>query len=253
MSAKVSGKGRGAATSRSPEIRARVGAYDWPDVERRLNERGHARLPALLDRAECRALRELYGDRERFRSFVDLGSHRYGDHGDYRYFARPLPGLVDQLRTHLYSRLAPIANRWQEALGREERFPRSLRGFLETCRAHGQERPTPLVLRYEAGGYNCLHQDLYGDVAFPLQVAVLLSDPAREFESGPFLLTEQRPRMQSRGESIALAQGEALVFPNRERPVLGKRGHYRAVVRHGVAVIERGERYTLGIIFHDAR
>jgi hypothetical protein len=157
------------------------------------------------------------------------------------------------MRTHLYARLAPIANAWQIALGRESRFPRGLGPFLARCHAHGQHRPTPLILRYDPGGYNCLHQDLYGEIAFPLQVAVLLSDPGSDFSGGAFLLTEQRPRMQSRGEAIVLAKGEALVFPNRERPIASNRGHSGAIVRHGVSRIETGERFTLGIIFHDAK
>jgi hypothetical protein len=183
---------------------------------------------------------------------VDLGRQRFGDRGDYRSFAHPLPAEIQTLRSALYRGLAPIANRWQEALGLPERFPRGLPAFLRTCRDAGQTRPTPLVLHYLEGGYNCLHQDRYGAVAFPLQVAILLSTPERDFAGGEFLLTEQRPRMQSRGEAVPLARGEGIVFPNAERPVRGRRGPFRAQVRHGVSRLERGERYTLGIIFHDA-
>lgn len=239
--------------SGSEVLRRRIGAFDWRSIARDLDAMGHARMPGLLDAEECDFLRHLYRERARFRSFVDLAGHRYGDRGDYRYFARPLPALVQTLRTHLYARLAPIANAWQKALGRESRFPRGLGPFVARCHANGQQRPTALLLRYDPGGYNCLHQDVYGEVAFPLQVAVLLSDPHDEFSGGDFLLTEQRPRMQSRGEAIALERGEGLIFPNRERPVEGRRGHSAARVRHGVSRVESGERFTLGIIFHDAR
>jgi uncharacterized protein len=233
-------------------LRGRVDGVDWQALESALDERGFARVPRLLPPAACRAFVRLYGERARFRSFVDLGQKRFGDRGDYRYFAHPLPAEVEALRAALYRGLAPIANRWQQALGAAERFPRSLPAFLCTCRDAGQTRPTPLVLHYLEGGYNCLHQDRYGVVAFPLQVAILLSTPERDFEGGEFLLTEQRPRMQSRGEAVRLERGEAIVFPNAERPVRGRRGTLRAQVRHGVSRLARGERYTLGIIFHDA-
>ena len=238
--------------SEAAKLAARVRGYDWGELERCLEMHGHARLPGLLTAAECAEMRDLYDERDRFRSFVDLGAKRFGDHGDYRYFAHPLPPLVKTLRARLYARLAAIANRWQSALGRAERFPPSLRAYIAACHAAGQSRPTPLLLRYHAGGYNCLHQDLYGRMAFPLQVAVLLSDPARDFSGGEFLLTEQRPRAQSRGEAIALARGEGLVFPNRDRPVRGNRGVYAASVRHGVSRVHAGHRMTLGLIFHDA-
>lgn len=244
---------RGALAPNPSSVRTRLARYDWREVATALDSVGYGRLDGLLGATECRRLRDLYGDESRFRSFVDLGAHGYGDRGDYRYFDRPLPALVGQLRTQLYARLAPIANRWQERLGRPERFPDRLAAFVEVCHRAGQRRPTPLILRYNADGYNCLHQDLYGDVAFPLQVVVLLSDPERDFEAGAFLLTEQRPRMQSRGEAIELARGDALIFPNRDRPVEGKRGDYAATVRHGVSRILRGERFTLGLIFHDAK
>jgi hypothetical protein len=234
------------------ELRRRVGARDWKAVEGALAEQGYARLPRLLSPTACRDVIRMYGERERFRSFVELGQKRFGDRGDYRYFANPLPPELRALRAALYRRLAPIANRWQEALGRSERFPPSLSAFLRDCRDAGQTRPTPLVLHYRAGGYNCLHQDRYGKLAFPLQVAVLLSHPERDFRGGEFLLLEQRPRMQSRGEAIHLERGEGIVFPNAERPAPGSRGAVRAQVRHGVSRLLGGERYTLGLIFHDA-
>lgn len=227
--------------------------YDWRAVAAELDAWGRARLPGLLDAAECDALRALYPQRRRFRTFVDLARQRFGAGGDYRYFARPLPRLVQALRSGLYARLAPLANAWQARLGRAERFPPRLDAFLARCRAAGQTRPTPLLLRYEADGYNCLHQDLYGEVAFPLQVVCLLSRPVRDFEGGELLLVEQRPRQQSRGEALVLAQGEAVVFANAERPVDGARGTFRARMRHGVSRVHAGERTTLGILFHDAR
>lgn len=239
--------------SQSTKIAERVRDFDWPRISAAVDDLGHARLPHLLSADECRQISDLYVDRGRFRSFVDLGEKRFGDHGDYQYFAHPLPPLVRSLRTHLYSRLARIANRWQAELGRSERFPPGLRTYLQACHDAGQTRPTPLLLRYHEGGYNCLHQDLYGALAFPLQVAVLLSDPRRDFSGGEFLLTEQRPRMQSRGEAISLSRGEGLVFANRERPVQGKRGLYAVGVRHGVSRVHAGHRMTLGLIFHDAK
>ena len=234
------------------DVESRVRSRDWDEVAAQLDALGHARLPRLLRAAECRALARLYGEDERFRKTVDMERHRFG-RGEYRYFARPLPPLVTALRRALYPPLARIANRWQERLGLSERYEKSLRAFLARCRREGQTRPTPLLLRYEQGGENNLHQDLYGSVAFPLQVAVLLSKPGRDFEGGDFLLVEQRPRQQSRGEAIALAQGEAVVFPTRERPVEGARGVYRAQLRHGASRLLSGERSVLGIIFHDAR
>ncbi len=233
-------------------IRARVAAIDWPRVAAALDEEGHARLPGLLTAPECRELCALYGDEERFRKRVDLGRHRFGV-GEYRYFARPLPPLVDALRTHLYAPLARIANGWLERLGSDERFPATLARFVVHCREHEQTRPTPLLLRYQAGGCNRLHQDDYGEVVFPLQLTCMLSRPERDFTGGEFLLVEQRPRQQSLGEAIALACGEGIVFPCRERPVSGARGPYRAQLRHGVSRVRSGERTTLGIIFHDAK
>ncbi|MEE2678549.1 MAG: 2OG-Fe(II) oxygenase [Myxococcota bacterium] len=230
-----------------------VSRIDWAGLEASLDTHGHARLPGLLTARECRGLAQLSADPKRFRKQVDRGKQRFGEGGDYQYFSRPLPALVSRLRRSLYPGLARIANHWQRRLGSAQRFPSSLRPFLSECHAAGQERPTPLLLRYRAGGYNRLHQDLYGPVAFPLQVAVLLSNPATDFTGGEFLLVEQRARMQSRGDAIALRRGEAVVFPTRERPIAGARGTTRAQVRHGTSRLLSGNRLVLGIIFHDAK
>lgn len=216
-----------------------------------LDARGHARIPRLLSSEDCRKLIALYAQEKRFRSFVDMARHGFGV-GQYRYFADPLPAVVRSLRERFYERLAPVANEWEQRLGTDTRYPPTLSEFRRVCRSHDQARPTPLLLHYEAEGYNCLHQDLYGPVYFPLQVACLLSVPGDGFDGGELLLVEQRPRMQSRGEAISLAQGEAVVFPCRERPARGKRGYYRVGVRHGVSTLSSGERFTLGLIFHDA-
>jgi uncharacterized protein len=235
-----------------PEAAAeRVAAFDWPTVAASLDERGYATLPALLDAAECCRLAALYGDDRVFRSRVVMQRHGYGS-GEYKYLRYPLPGVVEALRRAIYPHLAPIANRWCERLRDEGRFPPALDAYLDLCHRAGQERPTPLILKYGAGDYNCLHQDLYGELVFPLQLTVLLSDPAQEFTGGEFLLVEQRPRMQSRGEVVPLRQGEAVIFPVHHRPVEGARGPHRVTMRHGVSRIRSGERCTLGIIFHDA-
>lgn len=238
--------------SRTPELATRAAALDWERVAAELDDIGHARVPGFLSAGECRALAALWGDAERFRKRVDLAQHRFGDVGEYQYFAYPLPDPVEALRHALYGPLARIANAWRERLGGGEHYPASLDAFLARCRREQQTRPTPLLLRYAAGGYNRLHQDLYGPVAFPLQVALLLSRPERDFSGGEFVLLEQRPREQARVEVVALAQGEAIVFPNRERPVRGPHGDRRVQVRHGVARLHTGRRTTLGIIFHDA-
>jgi hypothetical protein len=216
-----------------------------------LDERGSALLPGLLRPAECSSLANLYDQGELFRSHVVMARHGFGK-GEYRYFAYPLPPLVAELRASLYARLAPIANRWHERMGIETRFPPTHAEFLERCHAAGQTRPTPLLLRYREGDYNCLHQDLYGAHVFPLQVAILLSRPADDFTGGEFVLTEQRPRMQSRVEVLPLEQGDAVVFAVNTRPQKGTRGDYRVAMRHGVSRLRSGERHTLGIIFHDA-
>jgi hypothetical protein len=216
-----------------------------------LNERGCAVVESMLTAAECRALVALYEDDARFRSRVVMAKHGFG-RGEYRYFAYPLPPAVQSLRTALYPDLARIANEWNARLGVDTRYPAAHDEFLARCHAAGQRRPTPLVLRYGAGDYNCLHRDLYGPLVFPLQVAILLSDPREDFTGGEFVLTEQRPRMQSRAEVVPLSQGDAVVFAVSERPVTGTRGVYRVTHRHGVSRVRSGRRHTLGIIFHDA-
>ena len=235
----------------SKSIKARVAELDWARIGHDLDEHGYALTGTLLEPSECAALIALYPDRERFRSRIDMTRLRYGV-GEYKYFARPLPPEVQELRAALYKLLAPIANRWAKLLGGDDPYPSSLSAFLKSCAQHGQDRPTPLLLRYQAGGYNCLHQDLYGEVAFPLQFTCVLSRRGKDFTGGEFLLVEQRPRAQSRGEAISMDQGEAIIFTNRYRPIAGARGHYRVNVRHGVSTLRSGERYSLGIIFHDA-
>ncbi len=230
----------------------RLERLDWQDLERSIWDLGYVRTPPLLTSGECAGLISLYADDARFRKRIDMERHRFGV-GEYKYFAVPLPPLVQALRVALYPRLARVANGWMKALRSRTRFPADLDGLLRRCRRHGQTRPTPLLLRYEAGGYNCLHQDLYGEVAFPLQITCLLSRPAIDFTGGEFLLVEQRPRAQSKGEAITLGHGEAIIFPTRERPAAGARGYYRVAVRHGVSRLTWGSRVTLGVIFHDAR
>jgi hypothetical protein len=224
---------------------------DWPGFLAALDERGHAVLPGLLDAAECRALATFYERDTAFRSRVVMARHNFG-RGEYKYLRYPLPEPVAALRAALYPHLAPLANRWHERLRLAPRFPPRLDAYLARCHAAGQQRPTPLILRYEAGDYNCLHQDLYGDFVFPLQATVLLSRPGDDFTGGEFMLVEGRPRMQSRGEVVPLGQGDAVVFAVNQRPVAGTRGDYRATMRHGVSRLHSGRRFTLGVIFHDA-
>jgi hypothetical protein len=221
------------------------------DLGESLDALGFATLPGLVSAPDCAALAASWDRDGVFRKRVVMQQHGFG-RGEYRYFAYPLPGLVESLRSSLYAQLAPIANRWRSELGRPADFPDSLAEYLATCHTAGQTKPTPLVLRYEAGDFNCLHQDLYGEQVFPLQATVLLSDPARDFAGGEFLLVEQRPRAQSRGEVVPLSLGDAVVFPVRERPRRGARGFHRVQMRHGVSRIRSGLRFTLGIIFHDA-
>ncbi|MDN3921264.1 2OG-Fe(II) oxygenase [Roseateles violae] len=227
----------------------------WDEIEAALDAQGSALLPGLLAADECRAIAALYAQPDEeaalFRSRVVMERHGYG-RGEYRYFAYPLPPRIAELRAALYAALVPIANRWHAALGLATRFPAEHAEFLRRCHAAGQTRPTPLLLQYGAGDYNCLHQDLYGEQVFPLQIAVLLSEPGRDFEGGEFVLTEQRPRMQSRAEVAPLRQGDALVFAVNQRPVSGTRGIYRVAMRHGVSRLRAGRRHTLGLIFHDA-
>jgi hypothetical protein len=236
----------------SLSLAERLARLDWTAIGASLDEWGHARTPALLTPAECGELRALYVEEARFRSRVDMARFRFGV-GEYKYFADPLPTIVAGLREHAYAPLAAIANRWETTLKTRVRHPGDLGGLRLLCARRGQTKPTPLLLRYLPGGYNCLHQDLYGEVVFPLQLTVLLSEPGKDFEGGEFLLVEQRPRAQSRGSAVHLDQGEAVIFTTRHRPVSGARGHYRANMRHGVSRLLSGERYTLGVIFHDAR
>ena len=223
----------------------------WPDLLAALDERGYAVLPGLLDPASCGDLAALYEGEEAFRSRVVMARHNFGS-GEYKYLRYPLPAPVTALRQALYPRLAPLANLWHERLRLAPRFPASLAAYLARCHAAGQPRPTPLILKYEAGDYNRLHQDLYGEFVFPVQATILLSRPGRDFAGGEFLLVEQRPRMQSKGEVVPLRQGDAVVFAVNHRPVAGARGFYRATMRHGVSRLHSGHRFTLGIIFHDA-
>ena len=233
------------------DIAARVAGFDWEKVAAELDAQGCAVVGPVLTADECAALVGGYGDDALFRSKVIMARHGFG-RGEYKYFAAPVPPLIASLRTSLYPPLTEIANRWAEALGAAERFPPVHRAYLNRCHAAGQTRPTPLLLKYEAGDYNCLHQDVYGEHLFPLQLTVLLSRPGRDFEGGEFVLTEQRPRMQSRAEVVTLRRGEAVIFAVRERPVRGTRGVYRVNMRHGVSRLRSGQRFTLGVIFHDA-
>jgi hypothetical protein len=229
----------------------RIEALDWERIARDLDAQGYATTGPVLRAAECTELIALYPDRNRFRSRVVMERLRYGV-GEYKYFARPMPPLIEDLRIAMYRELAATANRWAERMRSRESYPASLDEFLKVCAAHGQTRPTPLILRYEQGGYNCLHQDLYGEVAFPLQFTCALSRRGRDFEGGELLLVEQRPRAQSRGEAIALDAGEGIIFANRYRPAAGTRGYHRVNLRHGVSTIKSGVRYAMGVIFHDA-
>lgn len=225
---------------------------DWPRIAADLDERGHARIERLLDPLACAAIAAGYDDDARFRSRVIMARHGFG-RGEYRYYAYPLPEPIATLRRTLYPQLVPIANRWNDAMGIDVRYPATHEDFIGRCHTAGQTRPTPLVLRYGAGDYNCLHQDLYGEHVFPLQVAIVLSQPGRDFDGGEFVLTEQRPRMQSRVDVVPLDQGDAVVFAVHHRPVRGSRGTYRVNLRHGVSRVRSGSRHTLGIIFHDAQ
>jgi hypothetical protein len=233
-------------------IATRVDAIDWQHVEGELIAQGYAVLKQLLEPDECSAVATLYPDDAHFRSRIVMSAHGFG-RGEYKYFSYPLPDLIAQLRPALYGRLYGIANRWNEAMGIDTRYPERHEAFLKRCHDAGQTRPTPLLLQYGAGDYNCLHQDLYGEHVFPLQVAILLSRPGRDFEGGEFVLTEQRPRMQSRAEVVALTQGDAVAFAVHHRPVQGRRGSYRVNLRHGVSRIRSGRRHTVGVIFHDAK
>ena len=234
------------------DIATRVDAIDWAKATADLDAQGCAVLKQLLSSDECAELAALYPDDKNFRSKIVMGRHGFG-RGEYKYFTYPLPGLIAELRPALYGQLCGIANRWNEAMGIEIRYPESHQSFLRRCHDAGQTKPTPLLLQYEAGDYNCLHQDLYGEHVFPLQVAILLSEPERDFSGGEFVLTEQRPRMQSRAEVVPLRQGDAVAFAVHVRPAQGTRGFYRVNMRHGVSRIRSGHRHTVGVIFHDAK
>ncbi|HEY6250645.1 MAG TPA: 2OG-Fe(II) oxygenase [Candidatus Angelobacter sp.] len=228
-----------------------VSALPWPTIRENLWTLGYARLGRLLQRAQCEELRSLYTKRDLFRSRIDMARFRFGQ-GEYQYFSYPLPPLVAELRRALYRPLAGTANEWMAALSLKGKFPAELNEFLSQCYDRGQKRPTPLMLHYRAGDFNCLHQDLYGDVVFPFQVIFCLSRPEEEFAGGELLLVEQRPRAQSVGHAVKLSQGEAVAITTRYRPAKGARGYYRTNFRHGVSPILSGERFTLGIVFHDA-
>jgi hypothetical protein len=239
------------ALASASEVVRRADSIDWVRVSQDLDDRGTATIAGLLTAAECESVAVLYALDEMFRSRVVMARHGFG-RGEYKYFAYPLPGIVGGLREALYPPLAPVANGWNAAMGIDVRFPEQHAKFIERCHAAGQRRPTPLLLQYGVDDYNCLHQDLYGEHVFPLQVAVLLSEPQRDFTGGEFVITEQRPRMQSRPEVVPLRQGDAVVFAVHHRPVQGTRGVYRVNLRHGVSRLRSGHRHTLGIIFHDA-
>lgn len=230
---------------------ARLAQIDWGSVSADLDTQGWTILPALIAPDACDGIAALYDDEAGFRSRIVMARHGFG-RGEYRYFSYPLPPIIQELRSGLYPRLAPIANRWHERMGIDTCFPSTHRGFLDRCHAAGQSRPTPLLLRYGPEDYNCLHQDLYGEHVFPLQIAMLLSEPGRDFEGGEFVLTEQRPRMQTRPTVVSLAKGDAVIFAVNNRPVQSSRGNYRVALRHGVSKVRSGQRHAVGIIFHDA-
>jgi hypothetical protein len=239
-------------TTTARSVEQRVDKNDWEALSQELSSYGCAVMKKLLSPEECREIARLYDDEARFRSHVHMGRHGFGK-GEYRYFKYPLPDLVGGLRTALYPRLAEVANDWNERMGIDQRYPERHADFLKKCHDQGQTRPTPLLLQYVAGDFNCLHRDLYGDLVFPLQVAILLSEPENDFTGGEFVLTEQRPRMQSRVEVVPLRQGDAVAFAVNNRPVQGRRGTYRVNLRHGVSRVRSGMRHTVGIIFHDAK
>ena len=241
-----------ARASAAQSAEARVGKYDWQILSEELSSYGCAVIEKLLSPEECREIAGLYSDESHFRSHVHMARHGFGK-GEYRYFKYPLPDLLGHLRTALYPPLASVANEWNGRMGIDQRYPTEHAAFLRLCHAAGQTRPTPLLLQYVPGDFNCLHQDLYGDLAFPLQVAILLSEPGKDFTGGEFVLTEQRPRMQSRAEVVPLRQGDAVAFAVHNRPVKGSKGNYRVNLRHGVSRLRSGKRHTAGLIFHDAK
>jgi uncharacterized protein len=234
------------------DIASRVDAYEWSRISAHLDAHGWAMVPKLLTASECAAIASLYADDSKFRSHIVMARHGFG-RGEYKYFAYPLPDKVADLRTALYPRLVPIANRWNESMGIAVRYPGAHADFITRCHDAGQTRPTPLLLQYGEGDFNALHQDVYGEHVFPLQAAILLSEPEKDFTGGEFVLTEQRPRMQSRAEVVPLGRGDGVVWAVRNRPVQGTRGTYRVNLRHGVSRLRSGHRHTVGVIFHDAK
>ena len=234
------------------DIDMRVDGYDWANVSAHLDACGWGMLPKLLTPSEAAGIAGLFDDESRFRSHIVMARHGFG-RGEYKYFAYPLPDKVADLRTALYSRLVPIANRWNESMGIDARYPDAHADFIKRCHKAGQTRPTPLLLQYGEGDFNALHQDVYGEHVFPLQVAILLAEPQKDFTGGEFVLTEQRPRMQSRAEVVPLSHGDGIVWAVRNRPVQGTRGIYRVNMRHGVSRVRSGHRHTVGVIFHDAK
>ena len=240
-----------AALPKAARAVARIEALDWQEILKNLDEQGNAVLASVLAPQECKALASLYPNEDFFRSRVVMERHGFG-RGEYKYFSYPLPDIIEGMRTELYSRLAPLANKWNESMKIDVRYPAKHAQFIKRCHDAGQKRPTPLLLQYGAGDFNCLHQDLYGEHVFPIQVTFLLSEPGKDFTGGEFVLTEQRPRMQSRPEVVPLRQGDAVAFAVHHRPVQGTRGVYRVNMRHGVSRLHSGHRHTMGIIFHDA-
>jgi uncharacterized protein len=252
MSTATKAQAVGAGDISAKDIDARIDAYTWSSISDHLDAHGWAMLEKLLTAAECEAVADLYADDRHFRSHVVMARHGFG-RGEYKYFSYPLPDIVAGLRTALYPRLAPIANRWNASMGIDVRYPNVHADFIARCRKAGQTRPTPLLLQYAEGDFNALHQDLYGEHVFPLQVAILLSEPEHDFTGGEFVLIEQRPRMQSRAEVVPLRRGDGVVFAVHNRPVHGTRGTYRVNLRHGVSRLRSGRRHTVGVIFHDAK
>jgi uncharacterized protein len=248
----MKGRAKAAAIDRSVSAAARVKAFDWEQVSHDLDAQGNAVIEGLLCADECQSIASLYPKDDLFRTRIVMARHGFG-RGEYKYFSYPLPDLIQDFRTAVYPELVPIANRWNQAMGKVLRYPEKHEHFIERCHQAGQVKPTPLLLQYGADDYNCLHQDLYGELAFPLQLAILLSEPGKDFEGGEFIMTEQRPRMQSRPIVVPLRQGDGVVFAVHYRPVEGTRGVYRVNLRHGVSRIRSGHRHTLGIIFHDAQ
>ena len=233
-------------------ISQRLGDLDWAAIRESLGQHGYALTPVLLSRSECADLVNLYPSEKPFRSHIIMSRYRFG-RGDYKYFDYPLPAIVQQLREHSYPHLVPLANGWNQALGLSDVFPESHSSFLDTCTRNGQTRATPLLLHYESGDFNCLHQDVYGAVAFPLQLTCFLSQPGADYEGGEFVIVEQQPRAQSKAEVITAQQGQVLIFATRYRPVKGSRGFYRTSLRHGVSRLKRGIRFTMGVIYHDSQ